>query len=197
MTRWQQFLDTWKECTKCPLHQTRKSVVLARGSLPCDILFIGEAPGESEDVCGVPFIGPAGKLLDQIVTASLRGRALRCAFTNLIACIPRDPINLTKYTEPPEESIEACTPRLQEFVEIANPKLLVAVGTTAKDFLEPGFKWSISFHKPLPCVDIYHPSYILRINTAQRTLASQRCIVAISQAIDKVFKTVDNSATKR
>jgi len=103
--KYKQHREKWNDCEKCELCNQRGSVVLARGKIPCDLLFIGEAPGQSEDVLGVPFVGPAGKLLDSIIDqATLTGRAEyspgsgkpvpnenfpRIAFTNLVSCIPK------------------------------------------------------------------------------------------------------------
>ena len=80
-------LANWKDCTRCPLHETRIQTALYRGQVPCDILLIGEAPGPSENVLGEPFAGPAGHLLDQIVGQSGLGK-FRLCFTNLVGCIP-------------------------------------------------------------------------------------------------------------
>lgn len=74
-SKWSVFVERWKDCTACGLCEHRQKVVLARGSVPCDILFIGEAPGESEDCLGQPFVGPAGQLLDRIVRLALPYRS--------------------------------------------------------------------------------------------------------------------------
>lgn len=70
-------VQTWRGCTACSLSVQRSRVVLYRGQVPCDVLFVGEAPGESEDVVGTPFIGPAGKLLDAMIRGSF-GRWTFC-----------------------------------------------------------------------------------------------------------------------
>jgi uracil-DNA glycosylase len=75
-TLWSAHVDDWKDCTRCPLHTVRSNVVLARGSIPCDILFVGEAPGRSEDALGKPFVGPAGILLDEMIEDALSGIVL-------------------------------------------------------------------------------------------------------------------------
>lgn len=183
MTPFQKFKARWRDCHGCYLCDTRKSVVLSRGTYPCDILFVGEAPGENEDALGQPFVGPAGKLLDQIVERALRGRTYRVAFTNLICCIPREEDG-GKAGEPPWESIEACTPRLEEFIELVKPKVIVQVGKHAREYLSPGWRHSVEVPRDVEQVHIDHPAYILRMNVAQRTLAFQRCVVAISQVID-------------
>ncbi len=67
MSAWTDHVERWKDCTKCPLHTQRSNIVIARGQLPADVVFIGEAPGAIEDGTGLPFKDPAGALLDQII----------------------------------------------------------------------------------------------------------------------------------
>lgn len=74
---YQQHVADWRACTGCTLSERRNRVVLFRGSVPCDVLFVGEAPGESEDVVGTPFVGPAGKFLDGMILEAF-GRNTFC-----------------------------------------------------------------------------------------------------------------------
>lgn len=166
---------------------------MARGTLPCDVAFVGEAPGESEDVLGVPFIGPAGKLLDHIIARSIgvtngeRDRLgkgpLVFSLFNLVGCIPRDEQD-GKAEAPDDVAVRSCSPRLQALVKLADPRLLVTVGSLAEDYLEPGYKHSIVFHRPISRVHLTHPAAILRLNIAQRNLLIQRCIVTLSNAVE-------------
>lgn len=180
----QQHKQDWKGCTGCFLHESRHSVVLCRGTYPCQVVFVGEAPGPSEDVTGFPFDGPAGHLLDVIIQNSIRGR-VSYALTNLICCIPISAETGKKVDEPDAESVEACTPRLQEFIAICDPDLLVAVGKHAKAYLESGFKHTIKFHKPIPVVHIHHPAYMLRANIAQRGLLIQEAEIVVRNAVEQ------------
>lgn len=182
-TRYELFVNDWKSCTACDLHHGRLNVVQARGSIPCDILFVGEAPGESENVIGKPFKGPAGRVLDHIVARAVPS-TLTWAMTNLVCCIPRDEDG-DKISEPHDDAIEACAVRLTEFVAIARPRLLVGVGRLAGDWLTPGFAHSITFYKKIPLVAITHPAAILRANVANQGLSVQRCIVTIANAIEE------------
>lgn len=205
-TRFSLFVERWRECTACPLCEGRQKVVLARGQIPADVLFIGEAPGESEDCIGIPFCGPAGQLLDRIIDRAipkkyvddatdphgamaevLEGAPLqyRIAFTNLVCCIPRDEDG-GKATEPGDESIQACSIRLIEFVEIANPRLIVCVGKLAKEWLDPGWKHSIKLERRVPMIDIVHPAAIIRANLAQQNLLVQRAVVVLRNAVEKL-----------
>ncbi len=183
MTSYQLFVDDWKDCQRCVLSEGRLHVVLARGKIPCDLVFIGEAPGESENVLGRPFVGPAGKLLDRIIERSVP-EEVSYALTNLVCCIPRDEDG-SKTSVPPDEAIEACASRLKQFVRLANPRLIIAVGQLPKDWLEEDQKYSITFHKKIPRVNIIHPAAILRANIAQQGLMIQRCIVNVSTGITR------------
>lgn len=183
MTPYQQLLDEWKECDRCELCARRTRVVMARGKIPCDIAFVGEAPGESEDMLGSPFKGPAGHLLDQIVSRSVP-EGVRCLFTNLVGCIPRNEEG-GKTGEPPDESVRACAPRLQTLIRLAEPRLIVCVGTCARDWLDPKYRDCVKFHRPIPRIDVHHPAYILRANVVQRSLLVQRCVVTIANACEQ------------
>ena len=215
-SKYSLFHDKWKNCTKCELHEKRSKVVVARGTVPCKVLFVGEAPGESENVVGKPFVGPSGRLLDLIIKRSIEcstlckecGKlqyvtpsgivcsnghgganemALTYALTNIVCCIPRDEEG-SKVSEPPEECIEACSERLIEFVDICKPRLIVAVGKLAEDYIRPGYNWSIKLTKKIPTVAIAHPASILRANVANQGLAIQRCVVTITDALEEYLK---------
>lgn len=212
-TTFQLHVQKWANgcgSSQCSHPRTRR--VYARGKLPCDVLFIGEAPGESENVVGLPFVGPAGKLLDQIVKRGLGeyrlcyacrkvmgwdGTRFRCekdptfdpdtvrvAFGNMVCCIPRESDG-NKSTEPDLDQIEACAPRLVELVRIANPRLIVAVGKVAGDNLTPGYKHSVKLHRSIPLVSIVHPAWILRQPIASHGLSIQKCVIEIRDAVEE------------
>lgn len=222
-------VERWKSCQRCALGRTRDKIVLAKGRLPCDVLFVGEAPGESEDVIGLPFVGPAGRLLDEMIRDAgylgvhahrlltrsscnckrenencpvcdwglavcgiCRGgesdldapcREFRLAFTNVISCIPLGEDG-NKVREPPEESVEACSERLLEFIKIVSPRLIVMVGKTAENYLSPGYKQSIPLHAEIPSVAITHPAAILRAREDQKDYAKQRVKIALRDALE-------------
>lgn len=185
-TPFQSHYRRWANCQRCLLSKQRQRICLARGTVPCDVLFIGEAPGSSEDALGKPFCGPAGHLLDQIIEQSL-GRTqidvygedswglYSYALTNLVACFPRQAKD-AGVNEPPEEAIEACAPRLAEFVRLSRPKLIVLVGKLAEQW-GPDQPASIS---------ITHPAAILRMDVSQKGLAVQRAVVTIADAVEEI-----------
>jgi uracil-DNA glycosylase len=164
---YKRHLLAWKNCQRCPLAQKRNRVVFARGRLPCDVLFVGEAPGDSEDVLGQPFVGPAGRLLDYIITVGLDGQ-YDCAMTNLVCCIPKDETNMKG--EPPKDCVKTCLPRLEEFIAIADPKVIVCVGLLSKKYTPAG---------SIPSITVIHPAAILRMDISQQSLAIKRCVVAL------------------
>ena len=174
--RYQQHKANWLECQECPLWETRGKVVLAKGKLPCDLLFIGEAPGISENLIGKPFIGPAGKLLDEMIqSAGLQEAGVRLAYTNIISCIPWEDQELsTKVKQPPKESVKACTPRLHEFLTMARPKLLVALGKFPEKVL------SKDKLIDTPIEALTHPAAIARLPYDRKGLAIQRMVINLA-----------------
>ena len=180
MTPWQKHVERWKNCTGCEYSKCRQQVVLARGSIPCDVLFVGEAPGASEDALGKPFIGPAGKLLDDIIRQAWCDLEdeISCAFTNLVACIPLDD-GVSKYSEPSKESIQACTTRLVEFVELCQPKRVVAVGKLAEKYLGA---------REVHDIGIVHPAAIMRADVSQQGLAIKQCVLALRDLAEGLIK---------
>lgn len=189
MTPWKKHVAKWSDCQLCPLHEVRLKVVLARGKLPCDVLFIGDAPGPNENVIGDPFVGPAGNLLDHFIDKAGYGD-LRLGFTNLIGCFPKGEDG-TKYVDPPKESILACLPRLKELVGMAKPRMVVAVGKIADKWLPKVVTAG------LPCVAITHPGAILRMDVSVKGLAIQRAIVTLIDAFPGTLPTEDSANAKR
>ena len=173
MTPYQKHRQRWKDCTRCPLCERRNCVVLARGRIPCQVLLVGEAPGESEDVIGQPFVGPAGHLLDRIVAEAVPEGITTC-FTNVVACIPRG-VDGGKAGEPPEDALRACAPRLLEIIAVCRPRLIVRVGKLAD-------QW-VPATDGMEQVSIVHPAFILRADVSQQGLLVQRCVVTIEDAV--------------
>lgn len=189
LSPWRAFVARWKDCRDCGLCEVRKNVVLARGQVPCDVLFVGEAPGESEDVIGQPFVGPAGRLLDDIISRALGGpgtawHGLRLAFTNLVCCIPRYDDEVRKAVEPDCNDVIACQPRLREFITVCEPRMVVAVGSLAAKWLRLRREYGIA--DSVGIIEIVHPAAILRANIAQQGLAAQRCVVQLRAAIEQM-----------
>ena len=176
--------ERWRFCTGCALHERRQRVVLYRGAVPCDVLFVGEAPGESEDVLGKPFAGPAGQLLDEQIRAALAGfkTPYRIGYTNLVACIPKGNDG-RKFAEPDDTHIKSCSARVVEIVGIAKPRLIVYVGKLAESWLTPGYKHSIKIPETR-AAKIIHPAAILRASYDQREFLSRQAIITLRNAVE-------------
>ena len=184
-SKYQEYKKQWKGCKRCPLYKTRRKIVHCRGSLPCDIFFLGEAPGDSEDLLGKPFVGPAGKLLDQIIAKALGSLDLKLAFGNLLGCIPYDDEgkkvkHLAKH-KPAIGWVEKCRPRLHDLLRIANPRLLVYAGKMAQ-----AHSWA-GETKDRRVLAIVHPSAILQTDITQRGLLIQRTTIDLAEAIRETF----------
>lgn len=152
----------WSSCSKCPISRRIHNKVFFRGTLPCDVLFIGEAPGKTEDLMGMPFVGQAGrKVLDVWIKECIEDSIIwnsviiSWAITNIVACRPCKEMGGRNET-PSIDEITNCSDRLTEFVEIAKPKVIVALGRTAELNLPH------SAFKTLPTLALKHPAFILR-----------------------------------
>lgn len=181
MSRYQRHREKWSDCEKCALSDVRSRVVLVRGKLPADLLFVGEAPGASEDVLGKPFVGPAGKLLDSMLEQALKSFDIdvRVAITNIIGCIPLlsdDENRKRKVSEPPVWAIRKCRPRLLEVIDMAQPKIVVGLGKIADEWLH--------YSGGARVMSMIHPAAILRMDISQRALCIQREVVKLVDVID-------------
>lgn len=184
-----QHVDKWKGCQLCKLCKGRKQTILARGKLPCDVFFLGEAPGESEDELGKPFWGPAGLLMDDIVARACEEAEIKQAdwkflFSNLLACIPRDETT-RKLIEPPDYAVKACSPRVAQLVELANPQLIVCVGNHATAWLDKIIPKRLE--RGIRACHIIHPAGILRAKQAQKGLMFQRAVVVLATALRELI----------
>ncbi len=148
-------------CDRCPLHKERNRLVFGNFPVGADILIIGEAPGKDEDLQGDPFVGRAGKLLQQMV-GYLGHSFLSLAVTNIVKCRP--PENRVPY---PLE-VQACSNLLNKQIELVNPKLILVVGAVAMNQLLPEETNITKARQKMHSVNghaaiaVYHPSYLLR-----------------------------------
>ncbi len=157
------------DCSRCQLCQARTRLVFGHGNAEADLMFVGEAPGRAEDAQGLPFVGPAGKLLDELL-AGIGMRRSEVYITNVVKCRPpgnRDP-------QPIE--IEMCKPFLKRQIELIRPKVVCQLGRIAgavmmghpiqiskvhgQRFIGPGY-----FNVP-----VYHPAAALRTPSTLGTL---------------------------
>jgi uracil-DNA glycosylase len=160
---WADLTQKAWSCTLCDLHQTRTQVVFGVGNPQAKILFIGEAPGANEDLQGEPFVGRGGMLLNAMLS-SIGLQRSDVYIANVIKCRPpnnRDPM--------PQE-VQKCTPYLLRQISLIKPKLMVAVGRIAAQFLLHtaesmarlrGENFYFGAEK-IPLIVTYHPAYLLR-----------------------------------
>ncbi|MBQ2252661.1 MAG: uracil-DNA glycosylase [Clostridia bacterium] len=148
-------------CQKCPLHKTRTNVVFGRGNEKASLLFVGEAPGANEDATGEPFVGAAGKLLDQYLEAVGLSRG-EYYIANILKCRP--PQN----RDPNPEEIALCTPFLDRQIEAISPKLIVCLGRIAamrlirEDFRITREHGQVFEKDGRRLLAVYHPAALLR-----------------------------------
>ena len=178
--RWAKHVEKWQSCKRCLLCYDRDRICLARGKLPCDVLVCGEAPGESENALGLPFVGPAGRELDSWIEAAQPG-GLRFAFTNVVGCFPAE-AKQTGDHRPPAAAIKACRPRLIDLISIAAPRLIVLVGDTAQKHIHEAVP-----RESVRLLEIVHPAAVLRAPMAQQTLMIRRATIQLSSAFQNLL----------
>lgn len=156
-----------KQCMACELNKTRHNAVFADGNPEtASVVLIGEAPGENEDLRGIPFVGRAGKLLDEFLVKSGLSRENDLYIINTLKCRP------PKNRVPTEAEKEACKKFLHAQIEIIDPKIILLCGATALKSFYKGkssiskmrgeiFEIEINGKKYL-AMPIFHPSYLLR-----------------------------------
>lgn len=147
-----------RNCKKCSLCETRTKVVVGRGSMTPDIVFVGESPGAEEDLSGKPFVGRSGRLLDEVIE---KNNIKNFCIINILKCRP--PQN----RKPTPQEVAICSPWLKQQIELLNPKTIVCLGATALNFFFPDKKITSSNKKCFTyegrnLIPFFHPSYILR-----------------------------------
>ena len=162
MMDWSQLEQTAMRCNRCGLCETRHNVVFGVGNPDADVMFVGEGPGEQEDLSGAPFVGPAGKLLDDMLSIIDLDRNTNCYIANIVKCRPprnRDPL---------ETEQDACIGYLRNQVALVKPKIIVCLGRiAAKRLIDPDFRITRQHGEWVErngvwMSAIYHPSALLR-----------------------------------
>ena len=149
------------DCTRCALHKGRNKLVFADGSPDARLMFVGEGPGADEDAQGLPFVGRAGQLLDNMISAmGLKREEVYIA--NVVKCRP--PNNRT----PEPDEANTCSPFLFRQIDVVKPEVLVALGATAATYLlgqrQPlaGLRGRVHSFRGLKLIVTYHPAFLLR-----------------------------------
>jgi DNA polymerase len=193
---WQALQETMLGCQQCELSQRRRQVVPGAGDAQRpDWLFVGEAPGEEEDLQGQPFVGRSGQLLDRMLAAMGLQRERQVFMTNVVKCRP--PMN----RDPQPHEVHQCSPYLLRQIELLQPRMIVALGRLAAHaVLEQGGCLADSKAAPLgrlrgqvhtgqfggvhiPVVATFHPSYLLRSPAEKSKAWADLCLAM--QALDE------------
>src|SRR5712692_1619533 len=159
---WIELKQAVPACTACGLHKTRKQTVLGVGDEQADWLLVGEAPGAEEDRLGEPFVGQAGRLLDNMLAALKLKRGENVYIANVLKCRPPGNRN----PEPGE--VAKCTPHLLKQIELIQPRLIVAMGRIAAqtllntDATIASLRGRVHQYAGVPLIVTYHPAYLLR-----------------------------------
>jgi uracil-DNA glycosylase family 4 len=149
-------------CTACALHKSRTQTVLGVGDRNADWLLVGEAPGAEEDRLGEPFVGQAGRLLDNMLAAIGLARGENVYIANVLKCRPPGNRN----PEPGE--VARCTPFLERQIALIQPRIIVAMGRFAaqtllgSDATIASLRGRVHRYANVPLVVTYHPAYLLR-----------------------------------
>jgi uracil-DNA glycosylase family 4 len=149
------------ECTRCALHKGRNKLVFADGDPNAQLMFVGEGPGADEDAQGLPFVGRAGQLLNNMITAMGLKRE-EVYICNVVKCRP--PGNRT----PEPEEANTCAPFLFQQIDVVRPQVIVALGATAATYLlghrQPlaGLRGRVHAFRGTQLIVTYHPAFLLR-----------------------------------
>lgn len=159
---WPDLAETVAGCTACALSNTRRCTVFGVGDRHASWLFVGEGPGAEEDERGEPFVGQAGRLLDNMLAALKMKRGEDVYVANIVKCRP--PGNRV----PAAAEVAACEPYLHRQIELIQPTLIVALGKTAavtllgKDQSLTSMRGKVFRYRSTPLIVTYHPAYLLR-----------------------------------
>jgi uracil-DNA glycosylase len=159
--------DLIGDCQRCRLAQGRHTIVFADGDANAQLMFVGEGPGADEDAQGLPFVGRAGQLLNNMIGAMGLKRE-QVYIANIAKCRP--PQN----RKPEPDEANTCTPFLERQIEIVRPRVLVALGATAATYLLgmrgsiAGMRGRIHDYRGIQTVVTYHPAYLLRDPTQKK-----------------------------
>ena len=162
VTDWIELKPAVAGCTACSLHQSRTQTVFGVGDENADWMLIGEAPGAEEDRLGDPFVGQAGKLLDNMLASIGLSRRKNVYIANVLKCRPPGNRN------PEPEEVAKCSPFLQRQIQLVGPKLIVAMGRfaaqtlLASDASIASLRGKVHQYGDVPLIVTYHPAYLLR-----------------------------------
>jgi len=173
---WPELKQLVHDCTACKLRAGCTQTVFGVGDENADWLFVGEGPGADEDVKGEPFVGQAGKLLDNMLLSIRLKRGNNVYIANIVKCRP--PGNRA----PDGDEIAACLPYLQRQIELIKPRLIVALGKVAsnallgRDATLASLRGKLHDYRGIPLIVTYHPAYLLRSPTEKAKAWQDLCL---------------------
>jgi uracil-DNA glycosylase family 4 len=179
---WPELKQMVKSCTACALHKGRKHTVFGVGDENADWLFVGEGPGAEEDARGEPFVGQAGRLLDNMLAAIGLERHHDVYIANIVKCRP--PGNRM----PAPSEAGQCEPYLLRQIQLIRPKLIVALGRTAAsnllraDASIGSLRGRLHQFEGTPLIVTYHPAYLLRTLVDKAKAWEDLCFAAATMA---------------
>ena len=161
MLSWEELETQCEHCTSCRLCHTRNNVVFGVGNREADVMFVGEGPGEQEDLLGEPFVGAAGKFLDDMLSIIDLDRT-NCYIANIVKCRP------PRNRDPEDDEQDACIDYLRKQVALIQPKIIVCLGRiAARRIIDPEYRITREHgtwiqRNGIWMTAIYHPSALLR-----------------------------------
>lgn len=185
---WDRLKETVAGCQKCGLCRGRKRTAFGVGDEKAKWLFIGEGPGRNEDIQGEPFVGAAGRLLDNMLTAMELKRGDNAYIANIVKCRPTD--DRGKDRPPSPQEVASCMPYLQRQIDLIQPAILVALGKTAALSLlglDPAtpvskLRGRVHRYRDRPLIVTYHPAYLLRQLGDKRKSWADLCLAMTAYA---------------
>jgi len=177
---WDELKTQVKDCTACKLRAGCTQTVFGVGDENADWLFVGEGPGADEDERGEPFVGQAGKLLDNMLASIKLKRGNKVYIANIVKCRP--PNNRA----PEADEVTTCLPYLKQQIALIKPKLIVALGKTAatsllgKDATLGSMRGTFHDFEGIPLLVTYHPAYLLR-SPAEKAKAWEDLCMAVKR----------------
>jgi DNA polymerase len=172
---WDELERSVEGCVACPLCKSRTRTVFGVGDKNADWLCVGEGPGAQEDATGEPFVGQAGKLLDNMLAAISLKRGLNVYIANVVKCRPPENRN------PTLEEANQCEPYLMRQIELIKPKLIMALGKVAAqnllrtDASVGSLRGKLHWYCGIPVIVTYHPAYLLRTLPAKAKAWEDLC----------------------
>ena len=173
---WPELKQQVHDCAECKLRADCTQTVFGVGDEQADWLFVGEGPGADEDALGEPFVGQAGKLLDNMLMSIKLKRGQNAYIANVVKCRPPNNRN------PDSSEIATCMPYLQRQIQLIQPKLIIALGKVAsntllgKDATLASLRGKLHDYNGIPMIVTYHPAYLLRSPSEKAKAWADLCL---------------------